>query len=90
MRLHSHSGEQYPMAEAFEQEITTLYRAGYDYSLLPIRAVGAFHPKIAIFAGQKKASLLEGSHNLTVSGFGYNREMSNLIELTGKSQAPLN
>jgi hypothetical protein len=27
VRLHSHSGQQYPMAEAFEQEITTLYRA---------------------------------------------------------------
>jgi hypothetical protein len=27
VRLHSHSGEQYPMAEAFEQEITTLYEA---------------------------------------------------------------
>ena len=26
-RLHSHSGQQYPMAEVFEQEITTLYRA---------------------------------------------------------------
>jgi RepB DNA-primase from phage plasmid len=25
VRLHSHSGQQYPMAEAFEQEITTLY-----------------------------------------------------------------
>ena len=27
VRLHSHSGRQYPMAEAFEQEITTLYEA---------------------------------------------------------------
>ena len=25
VRLHSHSGQQYPVAEAFEQEITTLY-----------------------------------------------------------------
>ncbi len=27
LRLHSHSGQQYPTAEAFEQEITTLYEA---------------------------------------------------------------
>jgi WD40 repeat protein len=27
LRLHSHSGQQSPMAEAFEQEITTLYEA---------------------------------------------------------------
>jgi hypothetical protein len=27
VRLHSHSGQQYPMAEAFDKEITTLYEA---------------------------------------------------------------
>ena len=27
VRLHSHSGQQYPMAQVFEQEITTLYEA---------------------------------------------------------------
>jgi RepB DNA-primase from phage plasmid len=27
VRLHSHSGQQYPMAEAFEQEITKLFEA---------------------------------------------------------------
>jgi hypothetical protein len=27
VRLHSHSGQQYPMAAGFEEEITTLYRA---------------------------------------------------------------
>jgi hypothetical protein len=27
VRLHSHTGQQYPMAEAFEREITTLYEA---------------------------------------------------------------
>jgi len=27
VRLHSHSGQQYPMAEVFEQEITALYDA---------------------------------------------------------------
>ncbi|MEO8735245.1 MAG: DNA-primase RepB domain-containing protein [Edaphobacter sp.] len=27
VRLHSHSGQQYPMAAVFEQEITTLYEA---------------------------------------------------------------
>jgi hypothetical protein len=27
VRLHNHGGQQYPIAEAFEQEITTLYGA---------------------------------------------------------------
>jgi hypothetical protein len=60
--------------------------AGYDYSLIPIRTSAAFHPKIAIFVGPKRASVLVGSHNLTVAGFGYNRELTNLIELSAKKQ----
>lgn len=71
---------------AWGSESTRPRHAGYDYSLLPIRTSAAFHPKIAIFAGPKRASILVGSHNLTVAGFGYNRELTNLIELSGKKQ----
>jgi hypothetical protein len=59
-------------------------QAGYDYSLIPIRSAGAFHPKVSIFAGPKKLALLVGSHNLTVAGLGFNREITNLIEIEGK------
>jgi len=65
-------------------EITRPRQAGFEYSLIPIRTTGAFHPKVAIFAGPKKVALLVGSHNLTVAGLGFNREISNLIEIDNK------
>ena len=71
---------------AWDSEASRPRLAGYDYSLIPIRASGAFHPKLAIFVGPKRASILVGSHNLTVAGFGYNRELTNLVELSAKKQ----
>ena len=54
--------------------------AGTQYTLVPMRVPGSFHPKIAFLAGPKRALALVGSHNLTISGFGYNREISNRME----------
>jgi hypothetical protein len=71
---------------AWASEATRPRLAGHDYSLIPVRSSAAFHPKIAIFVGPKRASILVGSHNLTVAGFGYNRELTNLIELSGKKK----
>lgn len=71
---------------AWASEATRPRLAGYDYSLIPVRSNAAFHPKIAIFVGPKRASILVGSHNLTVAGFGYNRELTNLIEISAKKQ----
>lgn len=55
--------------------------AGSQYTLVPIKVPGAFHPKITFLAGPKKILILVGSHNVTVSGFGYNRELTNRIEV---------
>lgn len=55
--------------------------AGTQYTLVPMRVPGSFHPKIAFLAGPKKVLILVGSHNLTVSGFSYNRELTNRIEI---------
>ena len=55
--------------------------------MLPIGAPGAFHPKLCIFVGPKRAAILIGSHNLTLSGFGYNREVTNWIEVAGPKDA---
>jgi hypothetical protein len=71
---------------AWASEGTRPRLAGYDYSLIPVRSSAAFHPKIAIFVGPRRASILVGSHNLTVAGFGYNRELTNLIELSAMKQ----
>ena len=70
-------------AISWASEATRPRLAGHAYTLLPIGAPGAFHPKLCILVGPKKASILIGSHNLTLSGFGYNREVTNWIEVAG-------
>jgi len=52
-----------------------------------IRAAAAFHPKILLLAGAKSGLAIVGSHNLTFSGFGHNREVSTLVSIAGKSDA---
>ena len=61
--------------------------AGRKYSLVPISSPGAFHPKVVLLLGKTKGTLLVGSHNLTLSGFGYNRELTNLVRVQGKDDA---
>jgi len=74
-------------AISWASEATRPRLAGHAYTLLPIGAPGAFHPKLCILVGPKKASILIGSHNLSLSGFGYNREVTNWIEVGGAKDA---
>jgi hypothetical protein len=55
--------------------------AGRAYTLVPMRAPGAFHPKVALLVGKRHARLFVGSHNVTLSGFGKNREISTELDL---------
>ena len=55
--------------------------AGRNYILVPMRSLGAFHPKIVLLVGEHNARILVGSHNTTLSGFGYNRELTTRIDL---------
>ncbi|UOF14477.1 phospholipase D-like domain-containing protein [Lysobacter capsici] len=75
--------DQKQLSSAYLSEATRPRRAGIDYTMVPIDVQGAFHPKICLLAGKKRASLFVGSHNLTVSGFGYNREVTNHLEIPG-------
>ena len=70
-------------ALAYASEATRPRMAGIAYTLIPVQVSGAFHPKLAMFAGKKRATVLVGSHNLTISGFGYNREVTNHIDMVG-------
>lgn len=54
-------------------------RAGMDYCLVPVRAPRSFHPKFMLLLGRIQSRVLVGSHNLTLSGFGLNREVTNRI-----------
>ncbi len=55
--------------------------AGSAYALIPMAAPGAFHPKICLLASKKRCILFIGSHNLTLSGFGFNREVTTHIDV---------
>jgi hypothetical protein len=69
---------------SWQSEATRPRLAGTAYSLVPVSVPGAFHPKVCILAGKKKAAVLVGSHNLTLSGFGYNREITNWVHVTDR------
>lgn len=70
-------------AEAFAIEDLRPRRAGRDYTLIPVKVGGAFHPKLFLRFGKAKGSLLVGSHNMTLSGFGLNDEVTNIFRLDG-------
>lgn len=70
-------------AEAFAIDELRPRRAGRDYTLIPVRVGGAFHPKMVLRFGKSKGSLLVGSHNVTLSGFGLNDEVTNVFRLEG-------
>lgn len=63
--------------------------AGKSYALLPIKCGGAFHPKLMLLVGRQHGLLLVGSHNLTLSGFSFNRELTNCFEYAGDKDRAL-
>jgi HKD family nuclease len=67
-------------AAALAEESTRPRLAGYAYTLMPVKAGGAFHPKIILLVGRRKGLLFLGSHNLTLSGLSHNRELTNRFE----------
>ncbi len=56
--------------------------AGRRYTLFPIRVSGAFHPKLIFLVGKRKGLVIVGSHNMTLAGFGFNRELTNVIRIS--------
>jgi len=58
---------------------------GYHYSLAPMSCSAAFHPKLLLLLGKEKGMLAVGSHNLTISGYGNNLEVTNIIRHHKKS-----
>ncbi|MCI0388094.1 MAG: hypothetical protein MOB07_04910 [Acidobacteria bacterium] len=65
---------------ALQDEGARPRRAGRDYSLLPVKAGSSFHPKIILLVARGHGVLLVGSHNLTMSGFGLNGELTTRFE----------
>jgi hypothetical protein len=62
--------------------------AGRAYTLVPMRSAGAFHPKVALLMGKNNSRVFIGSHNVTLSGFGHNREITTIIDLPKGTDDP--
>jgi hypothetical protein len=63
--------------------------AGREYTLIPARSRGAFHPKLLMLVGRERGLLFAGSHNMTVAGFGRNRELASRIEAAADDEAAM-
>lgn len=53
---------------------------GRKYMVTPVKMDGAFHPKVILMLGEKKARLFVGSANVKTSGFATNNEVFNFID----------
>jgi hypothetical protein len=73
-------------AGAYASDDTRPRLAGREYTFIPVRAGGAFHPKLMFLVGRHKGLLFVGSHNLTVAGFGHNRELTSRFEVDDDSK----
>lgn len=73
-------------AGAYASDDTRPRFAGREYTFIPVRAGGAFHPKLMFLVGRHKGLLFVGSHNLTVAGFGHNRELTSRFEVDDDSE----
>lgn len=64
---------------------------GREYSITPINAIGAFHPKINFFIGDDTVLVVFGTGNLTVTGHGKNHEAFTglMIDETDTTHRPL-
>jgi hypothetical protein len=74
-------------AAALSDEGSRPRLAGREYTLIPARARGAFHPKLLMLVGREQGLLFVGSHNLTVAGYGRNRELTSRIESSAEGSA---
>lgn len=66
--------------EALADRSTRPRHAGRRYALIPTEAPLVFHPKIVLLANKNYGEMYVGSHNLTMSGFSHNREITNTFD----------
>lgn len=59
---------------------------GSEYTLLPVRTAAAFHPKFVMLLGRRGARIVVGSHNVTIAGFGLNREIGTAFEVDANDE----
>lgn len=58
---------------------------GLRYMVSPVSIKGAFHPKVILLLGDKRARLIVGSANITMSGHAINNEIYSYVEYSEKN-----
>lgn len=58
---------------------------GKKYIVTPVSINGAFHPKIVLLLGERKAKLIISSANIKTSGYEKNNEIYNVIDYSEKN-----
>lgn len=75
----------------FEKTLASLDERAYNiglgkkYVVSPVLIDGAFHPKLVLLLGDKKAKLIVASSNIKSSGYERNNEIFNIIEYSDKN-----
>jgi hypothetical protein len=59
------------------------------YSVNSIASKGVFHPKMALFVGEREIMLLQGSGNITSGGHGKNHELFSVLYATEENSTQL-
>lgn len=83
--------DQRQLDQYIDFAIPSVHHVGKEYTVTGIFAMGAFHPKLNMFVGDKDILLLYGSGNLTVPGLGKNHEVFSgfYVNEENKTQLPL-
>lgn len=68
------------LADALAEPHTRPRHAGSGYTLVPVPMRGAFHPKVLMLVGETKGIMHVGSHNVTLSGYTRNRELTTRVD----------
>ena len=80
-------------ADEFEKSLKSIDAArtniglGKKYIVSPVSIHGAFHPKIVLLLGERKARLIVASANITTNGYERHNEVFNVIDYTEKDKA---
>lgn len=59
---------------------------GKKYIVSPVLIHGAFHPKMVLLLGERKARLIVASSNITTNGYEKHNEVYNVIDYTEKDK----
>ena len=79
-------------ADEFEKSLKSIDAArtniglGKKYIVSPVSIHGAFHPKIVLLLGERKARLIVASANITTNGYERHNEVFNVIDYTEKDK----